>query len=29
VKKIVDNYHGEIWIESELGIGATFLKLSK
>jgi signal transduction histidine kinase len=26
VKKIVDNYHGEIWIESELGI-ATFNKV--
>jgi signal transduction histidine kinase len=24
IVKIVDNYHGEIWIESELGIGATF-----
>jgi signal transduction histidine kinase len=26
-EKIVDNYHGEIWIESELGIGATFNKV--
>ena len=30
VKKIVDNYKGEIWLESEPGIGsAFFVKLSK
>jgi PAS domain S-box-containing protein len=30
VKKIIDTYRGEIWIESELGVGTTFfIKLNK
>jgi signal transduction histidine kinase len=30
VKKIIDIYEGEIWIESELGLGTTFfIKLHK
>ncbi|MBN8566088.1 MAG: HAMP domain-containing histidine kinase, partial [Flavobacteriales bacterium] len=30
VKRIVDNYNGEIWIESQLTVGTTFfIKLPK